>query len=197
MRVEQYADTPCSRIRGKPCNAVCVWLTVLHCCLGNLKSRWKPPQQYLWVMEYPLLKYSTLSPDKSAGCPPPATTTSRFKISTCLWLVRPGLSLMMYRLPAHLHPSLSWLLACGKWLVSSYPLSQPHLRSRISGTGSPHTVWFHDVMLISPYKVLSTQCHSGDTSHRGGCTPSFSVGLRRSAQTCKIPINQPQKAVTV
>lgn len=147
-------------------------------------------------MEYPLLKYSTLSPDKSAGWPPPATTTSRFKISTCLWLVRPGLSLMMAQLPAHLHLSLSWLLACGKWLVSSYPLSQPHLRSRISGTGSPHTVWFHDVTLISPYKVLSTQCHSGDTSHRGGCTPSFSVGLRRSAQTCKIPINQPQKAVT-
>lgn len=188
-------DTPCSRIRDKPHDANCIWLTLLLCRLGNLKSKWGPPQQYLWGMGYPLLKCSSMSPANSAGCLLPNITASRFEIST-LWPVHPGLSLVITLLPALLHLFPSWPLAYGKGLGSSYPSSQPYLRSRLGGTGCPCAVWLHDITPVSPCEDLSTHCHSGDTSHRDWCTSSLSVGVRQSAQIYRVPINQPQKAVT-
>ena len=130
-------------------------------------------------MGHPLLKRPTLSPANSTGCPPPATTASRSETSTRLWLVHPGLSLEIAPSPALLHLSPSRLSACGKGLGSSYPSSQPRLRSRLGGTGSPCAVWFHYITLVSPCEVLSTH-------HRGWCTSSLCA-----------TISQPQKAVTV
>lgn len=174
-------------MRDKPCDAGCIRLTLLHCCLGNPKSRWGPPQQYLWGMGYPLPKCFTPSPANSAACPPPAAATSRFESSTRLWLVHLELSLAIALLPALLRLSPSRLSACGKGLGSSYSSSQPHLRSRLGC-----------MILLRSLRVRSSAPTATVVipATRGWCTSSLSVDVRQSAQTCRIPISQTQKAVT-